>query len=179
MGLIRVAVNVAGKQFMQEGLITVITTAMREHAVGVGLLEIEITVSSLMLDAEKTHGILRESNSLGIAISIYDFGTGYSSLSYLNRLWIDTLKIDIAFIRDVTTNSDSAAIATAIISLAHSLKLNVIAEGLESQEQLEFLRMNGCDEIQGYLVSKPLPLRELVARIGEPPLRVGAIRKTM
>lgn len=173
VGLIRVAVNVSGKQFMKEDLVFEITSAMKKYGIGVGLLEIEITESSLMEDAEKTHLILRELNSLGIAISVDDFGTGYSSLAYLSRFWIDTLKIDIAFIRNVTTNSDSAAIATAIISMAHSLKLNVVAEGVETKEQLEFLRMNDCDEIQGYLISKPLPLTELMTRLGKTPLNLA------
>ena len=91
---------------------------------------------------------------MGISISIDDFGTGYSNLAYLKRFQVDALKIDIAFIRDVTTNADDAAIAIAIINMAHSLRLKVIAEGVETREQLEFLRVYGCDEIQGFLLSE-------------------------
>ena len=167
-GLIRVAVNVSGKQFLEDGLITTATNAMREHRVGVGLLEMEITESSLMKDADRTHRMLKELNALGISIAIDDFGTGYSSLAYLSRFWIDKLKIDIAFIRNVTTNSDNAAITVAIIGMAHNLKLSVVAEGVETLEQLEFLRAHHCDEIQGYLLSKPLPPTEVMMRISEP-----------
>jgi EAL domain-containing protein (putative c-di-GMP-specific phosphodiesterase class I) len=101
---------------------------------------------------------------LGISISIDDFGTGYSNLAYLKRFQVDALKIDIGFIRDVTTNADDAAIATAIINMAHSLRLKVIAEGVETREQLDFLRIYGCDEIQGYILSEPLPADELSAK---------------
>lgn len=167
-GLIRVAVNVSSKQFIEDGLITTATNAMREHRIGVGLLEMEITESSLMKDADRTHRMLKELNALGISIAIDDFGTGYSSLAYLSRFWIDKLKIDIAFIRNVTTNSDNAAITIAIIGMAHNLKLSVVAEGVETLEQLEFLRAHHCDEIQGYLLSKPLPPTEVMMRISEP-----------
>ncbi len=104
------------------------------------------------------------SRTLGISISIDDFGTGYSNLAYLKRFLVDTLKIDIAFIRDVTTNADDATIAVAIINMAHSLRLKVIAEGVETREQLDFLRAHGCDEVQGYLLSVPLPAGEFAAK---------------
>ena len=161
LGPIRVAVNVSGKQFLQKDLAVTIEAAIRKHRIEPSLLEIEITESSLMSNADQTIAILRDLKALGIRISIDDFGTGYSSLAYLKRFPIDKLKIDIAFIRDVTTNEDDAAITAAIINMAHSLKLKVIAEGVETSEQLEFLRAHGCDEIQGYYFSRPLPAPEL------------------
>jgi EAL domain-containing protein (putative c-di-GMP-specific phosphodiesterase class I) len=117
-----------------------------------------------MAHGESTNTVLRNLKDLGISISIDDFGTGYSNLAYLKRFLVDTLKIDIAFIRDVTTNADDATIAIAIINMAHSLRLKVVAEGVETREQLEFLRLHGCDEIQGYLLSKPLPAEELAPK---------------
>jgi EAL domain-containing protein (putative c-di-GMP-specific phosphodiesterase class I) len=108
---------------------------------------------------------LRKLKDFGISISIDDFGTGYSNLAYLKRFLVDTLKIDITFIQDVTTNADDATIAIAIINMAHSLRLKVVAEGVETHEQLDFLRVHGCDEIQGYLLSKPLPAAEISARL--------------
>jgi len=161
IGPIPVAVNVSGRQFLHEGLAATIEAAIRRYRIEPSLLEIEITESSLMSNAEHTVDVLQDLKALGIRISIDDFGTGYSSLAYLKRFPIDKLKIDIAFIRDVTTNEDDAAITTAIINMAHSLKLKVIAEGVETLEQLEFLRTHRCDEIQGYYFSRPLPAPEL------------------
>ncbi len=106
--------------------------------------------------------LLRELKALGVQIAIDDFGTGYSRLAYLKRFPIDTLKIDISFIRDLTTSEDGAAIAVAIINLARSLHMRVIAEGVETQPQFDWLRQNACDEIQGFLYSRPLPASELV-----------------
>ena len=109
---------------------------------------------------------LAQLKDMGIGISIDDFGTGYSNLAYLKRFRIDCLKIDMTFIRDITTSADDAAITIAIINMAHSLRLKVVAEGVETQDQLEFLRGHGCDEIQGYLLSKPLPAAEISAILG-------------
>ena len=122
-----------------------------------------------MAHGEATDAALRELKNLGISISIDDFGTGYSNLAYLKRFLVDTLKIDIAFIRDVTTNADDATIAVAIINMAHSLRLKVIAEGVETREQLDFLRAHGCDEVQGYLLSRPLPAGEFRSEISALP----------
>ena len=120
-----------------------------------------------MENTSHTIASLQTLKELGVKVSIDDFGTGYSSLAYLRRFPIDKLKIDIAFIREVTTNPQDAAIAKTIIELAHSLNLQVIAEGVETPDQLDFLTKNGCDQVQGYLFSKPLPVRELEAFLRE------------
>ena len=127
------------------------------HAAGLEprFLELELTESAVMHDAETSIEILRSLSGLGVRISVDDFGTGYSSLSYLRRLPLDKLKIDRSFIQEVTTSRDDAQIVRAIVSLAHSLHLKVIAEGVETEEQLDFLRRLGCDQYQGYFCSKP------------------------
>jgi diguanylate cyclase (GGDEF)-like protein/PAS domain S-box-containing protein len=164
LGRIPIAVNVSSRQVHDERFVSQVAESVRKHAIDPGLLEFEITESTLMAHGEATDVALRKLKDLGISVSIDDFGTGYSSLAYLKRFPVDALKIDIAFIRDVTTNADAAAITVAIINMAHSLRLKVIAEGVETLEQLDFLRIHGCDEIQGYLLSKPLPAEELAAR---------------
>jgi EAL domain-containing protein (putative c-di-GMP-specific phosphodiesterase class I) len=120
-------------------------------------LELEITESALMHDIERVIAIMDEINALGVTLSLDDFGTGYSSLSYLKRFPIDTLKIDRSFTTGLPDDSSDCAIATTIISIGQKLKHKVIAEGVETVEQLEFLRESGCDEVQGYLFSRPLP----------------------
>jgi diguanylate cyclase (GGDEF)-like protein/PAS domain S-box-containing protein len=164
LGKVRIAVNVSPRQLREERFAPQVADAVREHRVDPTLLEFEITENTLMAHDESTYCTLRKLKDLGISISIDDFGTGYSNLAYLKRFQVDALKIDIAFIRDVTTNSDDAAIATAIINMAHSLRLKVVAEGVETREQLDFLRVYGCDEVQGYFLSKPLPVDELSAK---------------
>jgi len=119
-------------------------------------LELELTESLLLSHAEITSSVIGELSNLGVKVAIDDFGTGYSSLSYLRRFRVDKLKIDRSFISELDGNTDDAAITTAIISMSKSLKLSVIAEGVENEEQLSFLREHGCDEIQGYYLSKPL-----------------------
>ncbi len=120
-----------------------------------------------MDDAEKSIEVLRELSQLGVRISVDDFGTGYSSLSYLRRLPLDKLKIDRAFIREVATSRDDAEIVRAIVSLAHSLRLKVIAEGVETADQLEFLNRLGCDQYQGFHFSAPVPSNVFVAMMHE------------
>jgi len=161
LGPIRIAVNVSAVQFLQRGLMTSIAGAIKENGIDPTLLEIEITESSLMADASRTASILAELKALGVHLSIDDFGTGYSSLAYLKQFPIDKVKIDIAFIRDIVTSASDAAITTAIINMAHSLNLKVIAEGVETGEQLAFLRERKCDEFQGFYFSKPLPAGEI------------------
>jgi ActR/RegA family two-component response regulator len=156
-----VAVNVSSRQFVEGDLETEVRQSLERHKVPPELLELELTETALMSNAERTIQVLGALKELGIKVAIDDFGTGYSSLAYLQRFPIDKLKIDIAFVRDITTNPNDAAIALAIISMAHSLKLRVIAEGVESRPQLEYLRRNRCDEIQGYYFSRPLPAGEM------------------
>jgi len=151
-----VAVNLSARQFRERNLATVFSDILATHGVDPALLEVELTESSLMSDAEGAVQTLLDMKAHGIRLSVDDFGTGYSSLAYLKRFPLDALKIDRAFIRDVTTDADDATIAVAVINLAHSLKLKVVAEGVETQAQLEFLSAHGCDEIQGYYFSKPL-----------------------
>jgi diguanylate cyclase (GGDEF)-like protein/PAS domain S-box-containing protein len=143
-----------------------IERALREHSIATNLLEIELTESALMLHAAKTVALLQRLKSLGVQISIDDFGTGYSSLAYLKRFPINTVKIDQTFVRDITTDPDDAAITLAIISLAHSLKLKVVAEGVETREQLDFLRAHGCDQAQGFLLARPMPADAVTALFG-------------
>ncbi|WP_449125610.1 EAL domain-containing response regulator [Pseudomonas viridiflava] len=161
LGSFQVAVNVSGQQIEGSGLIADISQSLERHQIDPRWLEVELTESSLMENTSHTITTLQTLKNMGVRISIDDFGTGYSSLAYLRRFPIDKLKIDIAFIREVTSNPQDAAIARAIIELAHSLDLKVIAEGVETPEQRAFLTENHCDQIQGYLVSKPLPLDEL------------------
>jgi diguanylate cyclase (GGDEF)-like protein/PAS domain S-box-containing protein len=161
VGPVHVAVNVSSRQFVEGDLEREVRQALDKHKVPAELLELELTETALMSNAERTIVVLGNLKALGIKVAIDDFGTGYSSLAYLQRFPIDKLKIDIAFVRDITTNPNDAAIALAIISMAHSLKLRVIAEGVETRPQLEYLRRNRCDEIQGYYFSRPLPAGEM------------------
>ena len=160
IGPVHLSVNVSGIQFFVGGLEEEVLKAIRKYDIAPDLLELELTESSLMSNAEETIAVLRNLKALGIQISIDDFGTGYSSLAYLKRFPIDKLKIDIAFVREVTSNPDDAAIVLAIISMAHSMKLQVIAEGVEKDAQLAYLRRHGCDEMQGYYFSRPVPQEE-------------------
>ncbi|NML61731.1 EAL domain-containing protein [Massilia sp. RP-1-19] len=167
VGPVRLSVNVSGIQFFAGGLEDDVLDAISRHDISPGLLELELTESSLMSNAEDTIAVLRNLKALGIEISIDDFGTGYSSLAYLKRFPIDKLKIDIAFVREVTSNPDDAAIVLAIINMAHSMKLDVVAEGVETEAQLSYLRRHGCDEMQGYYFSRPVPPAEFERMILE------------
>ena len=160
VGAVQVSVNISGRQFIEGDPDGDIARGLASNAIPAALLELELTETSLMANTERTHNILRKLKRRGIQISIDDFGTGYSSLAYLRRFPIDKLKIDIAFIRDVTSNPDDAAIVLAIISMAHSLKLEVIAEGVETAVQLDYLGRHHCDQIQGYYFSAPLSAQQ-------------------
>lgn len=151
-----IAVNFSACQFEQQNLTETINRIIRETGINPELLNLELTESSIMRNAESAVEILRELKKTGIRVSIDDFGTGYSSLSYLKRLPIDVLKIDKSFVMHVTTNPEDAALVIAIISLAHNLRLKVVAEGIETEEQLRFLHLLRCDEGQGYFFSKPI-----------------------
>lgn len=154
---LRMAVNLSARQFRQRGLIESVNQALQNARLAPEHLELEITESIMIQDLQATITTLNQLHELGIQISIDDFGTGYSSLSYLKRLPISKIKIDRSFICDICTDPDDEAIANAVISLGHNLKMLVIAEGVETLEQLEQLRAQGCDEIQGYYFSRPLP----------------------
>ncbi|OIJ39989.1 EAL domain-containing protein [Massilia timonae] len=162
---VRVAVNVSSRQFVEGDLEGVIKDALARHDVEPGLLELELTESALMQNAERTTEVLTRLKALGIRIAIDDFGTGYSSLAYLKRFPIDKLKIDIAFVRDIVNNPDDAAIALAIISMAHSLHMQVIAEGVETRAQMAYLRRHRCDQIQGFYFSRALPADQLAEMV--------------
>jgi len=157
-----ISINLSNRQFGHKDLVETVTRALKDSDMDPRHLELEITESTVMRDPEKSIAILRQFKDAGILISIDDFGTGYSSLSYLRRIPFDILKIDRSFVMNIDASPDAAAIVRAIIAMAHSLKLKVIAEGVETEEQLAFLRALECDEAQGYLFSKPLPAGECI-----------------
>ena len=159
LGPIRIAVNLSSVQFRDPDLFESVAQALTDTGFDPNYLELELTESMLMDDAEAAVGILKRFKEQGIHIAIDDFGTGYSSLAYLKRFPIDSLKIDRSFITEVNTNPDDASISTSIILMGRSLKLKVIAEGVETRSQLSFLRVMQCDEVQGFLFSPPVPAR--------------------
>lgn len=154
---IRIAVNVSGAQFYQSDIVAYTSKVLAETGLPPHLLELEVTESVFMEDIQHTISILQSLHSLGVELAIDDFGTGYSSLSYLRQFPIDRLKIDQSFIRNALNNADDAAIARTIVALGHSLNLKVIAEGVETLEHEKFLRDQGCDEVQGFRYSRPVP----------------------
>jgi diguanylate cyclase (GGDEF)-like protein/PAS domain S-box-containing protein len=158
---LRVAVNLSARQFAQKTLLSDIAKTIAQSGLTPECLELEITESLVMTNPEHATEILHKLKAMGISLSIDDFGTGYSSLAYLKRFPIDCVKIDRSFIKDIPTEADDMAITKGVIALAHSLRLKVVAEGVETVEQQDFLRSNGCDEMQGYLFSKPLPAEEV------------------
>src|SRR5262249_42971123 len=167
---LRVAVNLSAQQFRQKNLVEVVRGALSSAGLEARYLELELTESAVMQDPETSIQILRQLSELGVRISVDDFGTGYSSLSYLRRLPLDKLKIDHSFIREVDVSRDDAEIVRAIVSLAHSLHLKVIAEGVETPAQLEFLRTLGCDQYQGFHCSPPVPANEFETLLRNGPL---------
>jgi predicted signal transduction protein with EAL and GGDEF domain len=158
---LRVAVNVSPVQFRQSNFLQTLRKALLDFDLEPQYLEIELTETTVMVNAEGSVEILEELSRMGVVVSIDDFGTGYSSMSYLRRFPIDKLKIDRSFISDLTTNAADASIVRAIISLAHSLRLKVVAEGVETLEQLEQLRELGCDQYQGFYRSAAVPAGEI------------------
>ena len=162
---LRVSVNLSAKQFRHGDLTAVVCSALEDAKLQPDYLELELTESSIMHDTESSAATLQLLSTMGVHISIDDFGTGYSSLSYLWRLPLDKLKIDRSFVRELISNPDDVAIVKAIISLAHSLRLGVVAEGVETQEQLEHLRELGCDQYQGFYCSPAVPPDAFVALI--------------
>lgn len=155
------ALNLSMRQLGQEGCVDKLSAMIKESGCKPEWLELEVTEGEIMKNPENAIGVLKHISGMGIELAVDDFGTGYSSLSYLKRLPIDKLKIDKSFVNGLPENEEDASIARAIIALAHSLKLSVIAEGVETKEQKEFLVENGCDFIQGYYYSKPIPSGEM------------------
>jgi diguanylate cyclase (GGDEF)-like protein len=158
---LRIAVNVSARQFQQRDFIDRVVHILEESGLGASYLELELTETSIMENPESAAKLLTEIRQLGVKVAVDDFGTGYSSLSYLKRLPIDTLKVDRSFVNNAPTDPDDAALVMAIVTLAHNLRLRVVAEGIETDEQLSFLRLLRCDEGQGYLFSRPQPAEAL------------------
>jgi diguanylate cyclase (GGDEF)-like protein len=154
---LRVSVNLSASQFRDSGLVDSIRRALDDAGLQARYLEVELTESAVMSDPEKSIAILEQLSAMGVLVSVDDFGTGYSSMSYLRRFPIDKLKIDRVFIDEIVSRPEDASIVRAIVSLAHSLRLKVVAEGVETPAQLDFLKTAGCDEYQGYHFSRPLP----------------------
>jgi EAL domain-containing protein (putative c-di-GMP-specific phosphodiesterase class I) len=154
---VSIAVNLSPRQLIEGRITETISRILDETATPASRIVLEITETVMMHEIKRSASILDELRKLGLQIAIDDFGTGYSSLAYLKRLPINSIKIDRSFVRDVTTDPDDAAITNTIIIMGHNLGLKVVAEGVETQEQLEFLREHGCDEIQGFLISEPRP----------------------
>ncbi|WP_312437140.1 EAL domain-containing protein [Janthinobacterium sp.] len=161
LGPLRLAVNLSARQFNEPNLVASIADVLAQTGLAPGCLELELTESLFMHDVALAVSQLHDMKALGVQLSIDDFGTGYSSFAYLRTFPIDVLKIDRSFVGDVASDADDAAIVVSIIALAHNLKLRVVAEGVETAEQLDYLRRNGCDEAQGYYFSHPLPAQEV------------------
>jgi diguanylate cyclase (GGDEF)-like protein len=171
----RIAVNFSAFQFRQRNLVDIVKTTANDHAVNPECLEIEITETALMQDPDMALDILNKLRDLGVSISLDDFGTGYSSLSYLKRFPVNVLKIDKAFINDLPQDEDNAAITRAIIAMAERLHIKVVAEGVETLEQLDFLRNEGCDLVQGFYFQRPAPGEDLLPMlINNPFASLGA-----
>ena len=165
---LRIAVNLSARQFREPHLPQLIADIMAESGLkDRGVLEVEITESLLMKNVDVASDMLRQLFDMGVRISVDDFGTGYSSLSYLQRFCLHALKVDQSFVRDISNGADGAVIAGVIVDLAHKLKLNVIAEGVETLAQLHYLQQIGCDEMQGYYFSRPIPALEFEALVRE------------
>ncbi|HWW53053.1 MAG TPA: EAL domain-containing protein, partial [Acidimicrobiales bacterium] len=160
-----VAVNLSARQFQQQEMADVVARALRETGLPPRALELELTETVALENPAATSATLHDIKRMGVSCSIDDFGTGYSGLSYLTRLPIDKLKIDKSFIDQIANGEDDARIVAAVIALAHELHMTVIAEGVETREQADFLKANGCDDMQGYLISRPLSTEEFAAML--------------
>jgi EAL domain-containing protein (putative c-di-GMP-specific phosphodiesterase class I) len=176
---LRMAVNVSVQQFSKDGFVDTVLRTLQQQGVKPQQFELEITESFLMRDVDTTRAALQRLGDAGLSLSIDDFGTGYSSLGYLRQFPVDALKIDRSFVHDLPFNSDAVAICAAILAMARELKLIVIAEGVETDAQLEFLRAHGCDQAQGYLIGRPMRAADLEARVATDPRFVSRpIRKS-
>ena len=158
---IEIAVNISPRQFKDSNLVNNIRRSLRETGLNPHVLEVEITETMLMGDIEAANQTVQRLHELGVKLAIDDFGTGYSSLNYLKKFPIDTVKVDRSFVMDIPKSSDDMAITSAVIAMAHRLNMAVVAEGVETREQLEFLQEHGCEYAQGYLFSKPMPLAKV------------------
>ena len=158
----RVAVNFSNLSFKQRRIVKTISRVLRDIGMAPQLLEIELTEGTLVRNEKETIRALEQLKELGICVAIDDFGTGHFSLYHLRHYPFDAIKIDRCFIKDIGAAQDSTAITTSIIAMARGLQLRVIAEGVETQEQLTFLRLQGCDEVQGYLFSRPVPSNDII-----------------
>ena len=172
---LKINVNMSARQLLHRDLIKQVNDALDSSGLPSHLLDLEITESLLIEDFSNTIHILDNLNDLGVSLSIDDFGTGYSSLSYLKRMPVDTLKIDQSFVRDIAVNMDDAAIVEAICALSHSLRFKVTAEGLESPDQLEYLRRAGVNQVQGFLLSKPVPAAELEPLLRQKKILISSV----
>ena len=175
---LRVGVNLSARQFQHSGLIEAVASALDEAGLPARLLELEVTETAILADPEAAASILSEVAKMGISIALDDFGTGYSSLSHLRQLPIDRLKIDRSFVSRLPDDADDCAIAAAVIDMARNLGLRVIAEGVETRQQVTFLRDRGCHEVQGYLFGKPVPAQSFTLPPAGETVRVGVARKS-
>jgi len=157
---VRIAVNLTYSQFTDDGFCSKVSHMLREAGLPASILELEITETMVMENAERLMSVLQQLRRLGVHLSVDDFGTGYSSLAYLKRLPVDSVKVDRSFIKDLPDDSEDVAITHAVLALVHSLKRTVVAEGVETREQLQFLIQNGCEEGQGFYFSRPLPAQK-------------------
>ncbi|WP_407313202.1 EAL domain-containing protein [Pseudomonas sp. nanlin1] len=171
LGPLQVAINLSPKQFSDPDLVSSIATILNEEKLAAPLLELELTEGLLLEATDDTHQQLEQLKSLGLTLAMDDFGTGYSSLSYLKKFPIDVIKIDRSFIHEIPDNQDDMEITSAVIAMAHNLKLEVVAEGIETAAQLSFLRRQRCDVGQGYLFDRPIPGNELIERLQRYPRR--------
>jgi EAL domain-containing protein (putative c-di-GMP-specific phosphodiesterase class I) len=160
---INMAINLSARQLRHPYLVALVSDTLRETGIAPERLELELTESLLMEDTEVNRGVLAAFTRLGVKLAIDDFGTGHSSLSYLRRLDVDTLKIDRSFVTEIPNDPEDCAIATAVLALGQSLQMKVVAEGVETKEQAEFLRNLGCSEMQGWLLSRALPASHMVS----------------
>jgi len=176
LGVAPVAVNLSNVQFQAIGFIDAVAQVLPPEGIGQGLLELELTERMLMDDLPQVKQRLRHLKDMGLQISVDDFGTGYSSLGHLKELPIDKVKIDRSFVHDLPDNRDSAAITRAIIQMGRSLGITVMAEGVELEAQRDFLAAQGCDELQGLLISPPLPRIEFEAWVMSAPRGSGPAR---
>jgi CheY-like chemotaxis protein len=152
--------NLSALQFRENNLIDILREAISDHGIEASLVELELTESVVMQNPKEAEKTMRAFREMGFRLSLDDFGTGYSSLAYLKRFPFDNVKIDRAFVIDITRNPEDAAIASAIIGMAHSLRMKVVAEGVETEAQLKFLRTRHCDQMQGYFFSRPIPAED-------------------